>query len=276
MPQKAHASCVFPTTNQPDRIPRRHSHLLPSPLSPCPLLLVSFFWVFRNVRIAEIYKSLQGEGRLTGTESVFVRASGCNLRCWFCDTPYTSWTPEGEDLSVEEIARQVEKHDCGHVVVTGGEPMLFAELIPLTQQLSAAGRHITIETAGTLYLPVACNLMSISPKLANSTPSADRDERWHGRHNRSRHTPEVIRRLVKEYEHQVKFVVDSPADCQEVERYLREFPEMRRENVMLMPQGTDRASLAQHEAWLRPYCEEQRLTYCPRKHIEWWGHRRGT
>ncbi len=123
------------------------------------------------MRVAEIYKSFQGEGQLTGTESVFVRASGCNLRCRFCDTPYTSWEPEGEDFSVEEVLRQVEKHDCRHVVVTGGEPMLFSELIPLSRQLRAAGRHITIETAGTLYLPVECDLMSISPKLGNSTPA---------------------------------------------------------------------------------------------------------
>jgi 7-carboxy-7-deazaguanine synthase len=228
------------------------------------------------VRIAEIYKSLQGEGRLTGVESVFVRASGCNLRCWFCDTPYTSWQPEGDDLSVDEIVRQVDKHDCPHIVLTGGEPMLFAELIPLAQHLRAAGRHITIETAGTLYLPLECDLMSISPKLSNSTPPTDRDERWQHRHERSRHAPEVIRALTSEYDHQLKFVVDSPGDCQEVERYLGEFPRIERTNVMLMPQGTDRAVLARHEAWLKPYCEAHGLTYCPRKHIEWWGHRRGT
>lgn len=228
------------------------------------------------MRIAEIYKSLQGEGRLTGTESVFVRASGCNLRCWFCDTPFTSWQPEGEDLSVDEIVWKVESYACEHVVVTGGEPMLFAELIPLTVELRRLGKHITIETAGTLFLPVACDLMSISPKLANSTPPAERDERWHRRHERSRHVPEVIRALVAQYDYQLKFVVDSPADCAEVEHYLREFPEVSRSNVMLMPQGTERAALARHERWLKPYCEERGLIYCPRKHIEWFGHKRGT
>src|SRR5688500_7422646 len=113
------------------------------------------------MRIAEIYSSLQGEGLLTGTPSVFVRASGCNLRCWFCDTPYTSWEPEGEDRPVEEILEQVEqlrqRDDPRHAVITGGEPMLFAELIPLCDALHAAGLHITIETAGTLFLPVQCD-----------------------------------------------------------------------------------------------------------------------
>ena len=60
------------------------------------------------MRIAEIFRSIQGEGRLTGTESIFVRTSGCNLRCRYCDTPYASWTPEGEDLSVAEILARVD------------------------------------------------------------------------------------------------------------------------------------------------------------------------
>ena len=77
------------------------------------------------MKIAEIYKSVQGEGLLTGTPSVFVRVSGCNLRCWFCDTPFASWAPEGSDIAIDEIVAQVEEWDCRHVVLTGGEPMLF-------------------------------------------------------------------------------------------------------------------------------------------------------
>ena len=157
----------------------------------------------------------------------------------FCDTPYTSWEPEGDDLSIAEILRQVAAADCRHVVLTGGEPMLFAELIPLAESLRRVGRHITIETAGTLYLPVACDLMSISPKLSNSTPPDERDRRWHRRHEASRHVPEVVRRLMSEYEYQLKFVIDTPADCDEVEDYLGEFPEVDRRRVLLMPQGIE-------------------------------------
>src|SRR4029077_17421792 len=94
--------------------------------------------------------------------------------------------------------------DLRHAVLTGGEPMLFAEAIPLTQRLREAGYHITIETAGTLNLPVECDLMSISPKLSNSTPSTDRDPRWNRRHEQSRHVPEVMRRLLAEYPYQLK------------------------------------------------------------------------
>jgi 7-carboxy-7-deazaguanine synthase len=272
------------------------------------------------MRIAEIFRSIQGEGRLTGVESVFVRASGCNLRCRFCDTPYASWTPEGEDLSVDEILLRVQEvresprppfldgvtgchaharrghektdvthaHDerghgtqpaapteVRHVVLTGGEPMLFAELIPLCCRLRDDGWHITIETSGTLYLPVACDLMSISPKLSNSTPPPDWDARWTWRHTLSRHAPDVIRRLLAQYDCQLKFVVDRPEDCREVEEYLAELPEIEHTRVMLMPQGNDAQRLAEKALWLEPYCVKRDFTYCPRRQIEWFGAERG-
>lgn len=245
--------------------------------------------------IAEIYSSRQGEGLLTGTPSVFVRVSGCNLRCWFCDTPYTSWQPEGDDWSVEAIVEEVDrlqsmarlpaKREEGrldacptirHVVITGGEPMLFAEMIPLCQRLKAGGVHITIETAGTLYLPVECDLMSISPKLVSSTPSEERAGRWTARHEQSRHRPDVMRRLTSDYTYQLKFVIDALADLKDVDRWLAEFPTIDRRRVLLMPQGIDVIRLAQIGDWLEPYCLEQGFVFCPRKHIEWYGARRGT
>ncbi len=158
------------------------------------------------MKVAEIYKSTQGEGILASTESVFVRASGCNLRCRYCDTPLASFEPRGDDLSVDQIVEQVEQLGGSHVVLTGGEPMLYAELIPLGRRLREKNRHITVETAGTLYLPVACDLMSISPKLSNSTPSPADEPKWSPRHDRTRDAPDVIRRLVREYPYQIKFV----------------------------------------------------------------------
>lgn len=228
------------------------------------------------MRIAEIYRSVQGEGDLTGVPSVFVRASGCNLRCWFCDTPYASWAPEGDDLSVEEILERVADLDCPHVVLTGGEPMLFAELVPLSQGLKRQGRHVTIETAATLDLPVACDLMSISPKLENSGPSPEAEPRWWARHERSRRRPEVVRRLARDYPYQFKFVIDVPADLQALEAFLREIPEIDRSRVLLMPQGTDRIELDNRSRWLKPYCLNAGLRFCPRMQIEWFGSVRGT
>ncbi len=223
------------------------------------------------MRIAEIFKSMQGEGFLTGTPSVFVRASGCNLRCRFCDTPFASHWPEGEHLAVDAILARVEELGERHLVLTGGEPLLFEESVELTMALRHLGRHITIETAGTRYLPVACDLMSISPKLSNSAPSADQDAGWAIKHEKRRHAPDVIRRLVAEYPYQVKFVVDSAADCREAERYLADFPEIDRGRVLLMPMGTESDALAETASWLEPYCVEHGLHYCPRRHVEWFG-----
>ncbi len=236
------------------------------------------------MRIAELFCSLQGEGRLTGTASVFVRTSGCNLRCGYCDTPFASWTPEGEELSVEEVVLRVEQRASTgddteaitHVVVTGGEPMLYAELIPLCRRLRDLGKHITIETAGTLYLPLECDLMSISPKMRNSTPAATGDPRWTWRHETVRHAPEIVRRLTTEYDYQVKFVVDRPDDLPEIEAYLAELPEIDRAKAMLMPQGTALDDLAEKAAWIKPYCDRHGLAFCPRRQIEWFGSRRGT
>jgi 7-carboxy-7-deazaguanine synthase len=260
------------------------------------------------LRIAEIYASLQGEGLLTGTPSVFVRTSGCNLRCWFCDTPYTSWQPEGEDWSVEEIFQEAERlahvgcisaaqctamatnqqghfpsvmhpteiEPIRHIVITGGEPMLFAEIIPLCERLRAAGFHLTIETAGTLHLPVACDLMSISPKLASSTPSEQQAGRWRARHEQTRHRPEVIHRLTQGYEYQIKFVIDTRSDLVDVDAWLTQFPGIDQSRVLLMPQGTDAKHLASTTEWLESYSASRGFVFCPRKHIEWFGARRGT
>ena len=125
-----------------------------------------------NVRIAEIFESVQGEGEFAGTPSVFVRTTGCNLRCWFCDTPYTSIRPEGFIRDWREVVRDVLRYDSRHVVLTGGEPLLQADLVPLAKALRSEGRIVTIETAGTVFRDVEADLMSISPKLASSTPPA--------------------------------------------------------------------------------------------------------
>ena len=182
--------------------------------------------------------------------------------------PHPDALPQGEGTNPDQ--------SCRHVVLTGGEPMLFAELVPLTAALKQRGLHITIETAGTLYLPLACDLMSISPKFASSTPPPDRDPHWHERHERSRHVPDVIRQLIRDYQYQIKFVVDSPADCREVETWLAEFPQVDRTKVLLMPQGIEVESLNRQAEWLEPYCRENGLQFCPRKHIEWFGNVRGT
>src|SRR5580692_6377407 len=185
------------------------------------------------MKISEIFYSIQGEGMLVGVPSVFVRTSGCNLRCTWCDTPYTSWNPEGEELSIDKIVERVQAHGASHAVVTGGEPMIADGIVDLTQRLDL---HVTIETAGTVYKPVKCDLMSISPKLANSTPREREGGRWAAQHDRLRLQFDVLKPLIGEYEYQLKFVVTSPADVAEIETIVNQTG-ADRSRVVLMPEG---------------------------------------
>jgi len=223
------------------------------------------------LRIAEIFYSLQGEGSLIGVPSVFVRTSGCNLRCVWCDTPYTSWQPEGEDWALARILAAVETYPARHVVVTGGEPMIAREIVELTRGLRTRGRHITIETAGTVFAPVECDLMSISPKLANSTPEGE----WAERHARLRIQPDVLRRLMADYEYQLKFVVAQPEDMAELLGLVRELG-ADANRVILMPEGIDVEVLRARGAWLAEVCKQEGFRFSPRLHVELWGNRRGT
>src|ERR1700689_1505494 len=165
------------------------------------------------LKIAELFYSLQGEGSLIGTPSFFVRTSGCNLRCTWCDTPYTSWQPEGQERSLYSIVDEVNGYGASHVVITGGEPLIAPEIEELTRRLT---QHITIETAGTVDANVQCDLMSISPKLANSTPHTRDNGRFAGQHERLRYQPEILRRLIQLYPYQLKFVITDPSDLQQV------------------------------------------------------------
>ncbi len=226
------------------------------------------------LRIAEIFRSVQGEGLYTGTPSVFVRTSGCNLRCWFCDTPYSSWDPEGVNRSVPELLEEVREYDTEHVVLTGGEPMLLQESVELTSRLKEAGHFITVETAGTVDRPVVCDLMSISPKLSNSTPPIDSG--WAIRHDAQRERPEVIARLICDYPYQFKFVIDQPADINDVLVYLQGHPSIKAEHVYLMPQARSQDELSTHLAWLAPLAEEHGFRLSNRLHIELFGQMRGT
>jgi 7-carboxy-7-deazaguanine synthase len=228
------------------------------------------------MRIADIFYSIQGEGRLVGTPSVFVRASGCNLRCVWCDTPYTSWTPEGDDVSIDEIMNAVAGYPGRHVVVTGGEPMIFPEITELTRRLAESGRHITIETAATVFHSVSCDLASLSPKLSNSTPH-DRDDGRHAeRHEKLRLNIDVIQQFMDTYDYQLKFVVDSPEDLGEIDALLGRLRDVQSDKVLLMPQGVTLEELQRRAGWVADACKQRGFRYCPRLHIELYGNQRGT
>lgn len=111
------------------------------------------------MKINEIFYSLQGEGYWTGTPAVFVRLSGCNLRCSFCDTSHENGTQRKE----EDIVAEVAKYPAHHVVITGGEPSLFLTH-SLVEALHQAGKFVAVETNGTHPLPDNVDWVTLSPK----------------------------------------------------------------------------------------------------------------
>ncbi len=226
------------------------------------------------MKIAEIFYSIQGEGSLVGTPATFVRTSGCNLRCVWCDTPYTSWEPEGEEVAIEEILARVARFRSHYTVVTGGEPMIAPGIVPLTEALRQMGQHVTVETAGTVFAPVDCHLMSISPKLGNSTPLARDGGRWAAQHDRLRIQPSVLRRLMAAYHYQLKFVVEQEEDIAEIRDLVTQL-RANPQQVILMPEGVDADLLRERALWLVEACKQEGYRYSPRLQVELYGNRRG-
>lgn len=228
------------------------------------------------MRISEIFYSIQGEGRLLGVPSVFVRTSGCNLRCRWCDTPYTSWRPEGKTWSVKKILAAIDKYPARHVVITGGEPLLAPDLEELTDRIKQRGAHITVETAATIFKPLAGDLISLSPKLANSTPWKQGRGKFAVMHEKRRLNYPVMQQFIDSYDYQLKFVVDKKTDIDEVRAVVARLQHVDTAQVMLMAQGITQRELTAKGKWIVEACKQYGFSYSPRLHIQLFGNRRGT
>jgi len=228
--------------------------------------------------ISEIFHSLQGEGQLAGVPSVFVRTSGCNLRCNWCDTPYASWSPEGSTMAVDEIVAAVRQYPVRHVVLTGGEPMIAPGIRELAAELKRLDYHITIETAATIAPDgIACDLASLSPKLKNSAPDQRLDDTWRKKHETLRWQPGVVQAWLDHYGYQLKFVVSQESDVNEIETMLTELGrDIPRARVLLMPEGVTVEALRARAGWLGELCKQRGYRYAPRLHVELYGNKRGT
>jgi 7-carboxy-7-deazaguanine synthase len=252
--------------------------------------------------INEIFYSLQGEGFFAGVPSVFVRLAGCPLRCRWCDTKYAWDQTAGTAYSIAKIVELVQKWPCKFVVITGGEPMINSELPQLVQALKADGKHITIETAGIAYMPdMLCDLMSISPKLSNSTPSTeDRNQKTEirslaptsfdpaqdgpvvgavGAKDRRqkflRLDIAVLRELIDNYKYQLKFVVDSQDDVPEIQQTIEKVGNVDSKKVMLMPQASTRDELLAKSPMVADMCKSTGYTFCQRLQTLLWNNKRG-
>jgi len=102
------------------------------------------------MKINEIFYSIQGEGNWTGLPNIFIRTTGCNLRCSFCDTKYAY--KKGKELTVEEIIEKISQYTCKYICITGGEPLLQKDIFNLIDKLLKKGYKISIETNGSLSI----------------------------------------------------------------------------------------------------------------------------
>jgi len=238
-----------------------------------------------DLPINELFCSLQGEGQLAGVPSVFVRTSGCNLRCWFCDSYHTSWEPTGDWYGVDDLVTAVEAYDADHVVLTGGEPLVHDRSVELLTELADRGYHTTVETNGTIYRDAPIDLASVSPKLGSSTPTPERDPKgdgeWADRHEARRLDVDVLAEFVETYDTQLKFVVTGPDDMAEIEELVARVREaadthVADEQVLLMPEGQTRERLSETRRVVADLALEYGYRYTPRLHVDLWNDAPGT
>ena len=180
-------------------------------------------------------------------------------------------------MTLEAILEKIDSYQCRHVVLTGGEPMVAAQLPELAASLKRKGYHITIETAATVMPSgIACDLGSLSPKLSNSTPDESVAGPWKQRHEERRWNAEVIRAWLAAGEFQLKFVITSADDVTEMEALLHQVGEVPRDRVLLMPEGTDVEILRKRAPGIAQICRERGYRFAPRLQIELYGNKKGT
>lgn len=232
-----------------------------------------------------VFYTIQGEGKYIGYPSVFIRTSGCNLRCsWknldgsttICDTPHTSFKPEESvKVTVDKAIDLICQHKCDKVVVTGGEPYMQKEIVELINRLHDMGKHVTVETNGTLFRESKADFVSISQKLSSSSNGEFAD-----RHEKNRFNIESLSNFIsKSPDYQLKFVVNTVDDIEEIQDLVKQL-EIRtglsvNDKVWLMPQGIENRQFDEKLVQLVDICKENSWKLTDRFHVRIWGHMRG-
>lgn len=238
--------------------------------------------------ISEIYPCMQGEGKLIGTPSILIRTSGCNLRCQWgetkCDTPFTSWNPTGENMTVDEVVtkthmiRSNSSNVLHHIIISGGEPTIQKDLAQLVVKLKRDGFHITIETNGTGDIWGPVDLLSISPKLKSSTPVGSD---WEKRHEETRiNLGKLAHALDGHYEAYLKFVITDGSELPEITSILKGLWDqfnvsVKGSQIYLMPEGYTKAEIQKRQQQVLELAQHNGFNYSPRLHIDVYGDKRG-
>lgn len=233
-----------------------------------------------------IFDTVQGEGKLTGYPSVFIRLSQCNLRCQWrnpdgsfttCDTPHTSFEPETSNkMSVDEIVEKILAIDCDHVVVTGGEPYFQKEVTEIIDRLHESGKHVTVETNGTIYRKSKADLVSISLKLESSSTHPELGQR----HNKNRLNYQSLLQFIQSSpDFQFKFVINDIQDVHEILTIRNELEGRSgikiNDRIWVMPQGISVSQLDDKMLWLVDLCKTYKWKLTDRMHLRIWGHAKG-
>jgi len=229
-----------------------------------------------ELKVSEVFASIQGEGPSAGAPCVFLRLAQCNLHCTWCDTKYTwdfrnyRFEDEVRVESVRNIAQRIEQHGADRLVVTGGEPLIQTDaLVELFRTLDSE-RQLTleVETNGTFApsaeLAARVDQWNVSPKLANA-----------GDPERLRLKPEALRAFAATGRAFLKLVVESASDADEADALVASVA-WPRERVLLMAQASTRETLAERAPLVSAEALRRGLRYSPRLHVERWNGARGT
>ncbi len=244
----------------------------------------------KTLPINEVYTCLQGEGKLMGVPHILVRVTGCKLRCQFsnsfCDTPYSSWSPEKGKFTYDDIDQFYRDNShIRHTMITGGGPTSHKELLVDLCNLAKIHHHyVTIETEGSESVSTQADLISLSPKLSNSTPKpgtwmpylnravTEQDKK---KHEKWRCNYDAMRLLLDLHpDYQLKPVISDVKDLEEVKELQKELS-VPNHKVWLMPEGLVEEELNERRRWLMDLCTKEGYNFTDRLHIITYGDIRG-
>jgi 7-carboxy-7-deazaguanine synthase len=226
------------------------------------------------LRLSEVFDSLQGEGVSMGKPCRFLRLALCNLHCGYCDTKYTwdfkrfDYEREVKTVALSEVVEQLRSAPAGHVVITGGEPLLQQRALSQVLGQVQPELFVEIETNGTRVplpsLAERVNQWNVSPKLSSA-----------GDPESLRIRPDALWALRATGRAYLKLVVRTPADRDEAEALRARF-EFEKDRTLLMPEAATREELDERSAEVAGWSQALSVRFSSRLHVALWGGRRGT
>ncbi len=204
------------------------------------------------MHISEIFYSIQGEGLSIGKPAIFLRLSGCHLRCTWCDSKFAWDLKSGKEINTKEIIKEIKKYPAKHLVITGGEPLIQqSALKELFTQIK--GYYIEMETSGSIKseLHKYIDQYNCSPKMKNSGNKTFKLEKF------------------PKEKTNYKFVVSDEKDIREIKSL-----KIPKKQIILMPEGTKKRELTERSKWLVEICKKENFRFSPRLHINIWGNKR--